>query len=65
MLREASTGDVSIEAWQALNTYAPDEASQAQDEDPLEAANIADKVSHLDHVARTVSLTGAAGAADS
>jgi flagellar motility protein MotE (MotC chaperone) len=64
VLREASTGDVSIEAWQALNTYAPEEAAQAQDEDPLEAANIADKVTHLDHVARTTNLTGAAGAAD-
>lgn len=54
VVREAVTGDVSIEAWSDLNRVAPDERAIAQDEDPGEAADIAHEVQALDHDARNV-----------
>lgn len=62
VVREAVTGDVTIEAWSDLNRIAPDERAIAQDEDPGEAADIAHKVQALDGVARNINTEASVGA---
>jgi hypothetical protein len=56
VISEVAKGEVSIEAWSALNRFAPDEREAAQESDGygVEAAGITDKVRSLDHIARNV-----------
>lgn len=62
VVRETINGDVSIEAWSDLNRVAPDERAIAQDEDAGEAADIADKVRSLDHIASNINTEATVGA---
>lgn len=66
VIHEALSGDgeVTIEAWSALNRFAPDEREVAQGDDPMEAATISGKVQALDAVASNINSTEASVAAE-